>query len=92
MRIISLLVLLFLISCAAPVEISRESKIPAQAVKITPEADVSPPVSKSAEYENPVPLPAPINTAGAEDSAFWPTPYSHHAGRPPWLWENHDHR
>jgi len=50
--------------------IERESKIPADAVKITPSADVSPPKSYSDEYENPVPLPYPINTAGAEDSPF----------------------
>lgn len=49
---------------------SRESKIPADAVKITPATDVSPVKSLSDEYENPVPLPAPINTAGAEDSPF----------------------
>jgi len=54
-----------------PIELpSRESKIPADAVKITPTTDVSPPKSLSAEYENPVPLPAPVNTAGGEDSPF----------------------
>ncbi|MFA5128595.1 MAG: hypothetical protein WC445_01360 [Patescibacteria group bacterium] len=49
---------------------SRESKIPTDAVKITPATDVSPPKSLSAEYGNPVPLPAPVNTAGGEDSPF----------------------
>lgn len=49
---------------------SRESKIPTDAVKITPATDISPPKSLSAEYENPTPLPAPVNTAGAEDSSF----------------------
>ncbi|MFA5413355.1 MAG: hypothetical protein WC348_02350 [Patescibacteria group bacterium] len=49
---------------------SRESKIPAEAIKITPTADVSPPKSLSSEYENPIPLPSPVNTAGAEDSSF----------------------
>ncbi|MBI5071847.1 PD40 domain-containing protein [Candidatus Falkowbacteria bacterium] len=55
----------------APAELpSRESKIPTDAVKITPATDVSPVKSLSAEYENPIPLPAPVNTAGAEDSPF----------------------
>lgn len=54
-----------------PVETpTRESKIPAGAVKITPATDASPVKSLSSEYENPVPLPAPVNTAGAEDSPF----------------------
>jgi len=54
-----------------PVELpTRESKIPTDAVKITPATDVSPVKSLSAEYENPVPLPSPVNTAGAEDSSF----------------------
>jgi Tol biopolymer transport system component len=48
----------------------RESKIPSDAVKITPETDDYPPRLHSEEYEEPVPLPYPINTAGAEDSPF----------------------
>ena len=55
--------------CVYP-DISRESKIPAGKVKITPETDAHPPILHSDEYEEPVPLPYPINTAGAEDSAF----------------------
>src|SRR3989344_6797255 len=47
----------------------RESKIPTNANKITPETDVYPPILHSNEYENLVPL-AVINTAGAEDSTF----------------------
>ncbi len=50
--------------------IDRESKIPPNAVKITPETDVYPPVMHSDEYEKPVPLPYPVNTAGLEDSPF----------------------
>lgn len=50
--------------------IDRESKIPADAVKITQEADVSPPQTYSDEYEKPVPVPGLVNSAGAEDSAF----------------------
>lgn len=53
----------------APVT-DRESKIPSDAMKITPETDVYPPRSHSDEYRAPVPLPYPINTAGAEDSPF----------------------
>ncbi len=56
---------------SAPVELpTRESKIPTDAVKITPATDTSPVKSLSAEYENPIPLPAPVNTAGGEDSPF----------------------
>jgi hypothetical protein len=49
---------------------SRESKIPTDAVKMTPATDANPVKSLSADYENPVPLPAPVNTAGGEDSPF----------------------
>ena len=48
----------------------RESKIPYQQVKMTPELDLMPPILHSSEYEKPVPMPYPINTAGAEDSGF----------------------
>ncbi len=50
--------------------IDRESKIPSNAIKITPETDLNPPKSYSLEYYDPVPLPYPINTRGGEDSAF----------------------
>jgi len=54
-----------------PVEIPhREDLIPAGAVKMSPENDQLPPVLLSDEYEAPVPLPYPVNTRGAEDSAF----------------------
>jgi hypothetical protein len=48
----------------------RESLIPASQIKITPDQDVYPVVSLTDEYNDPVPLPYPVNTAGAEDSAF----------------------
>lgn len=48
----------------------RESLIPPAPGKITPGEDVYPPRSESAEYDDPVPLPYPVNTAGGEDSAF----------------------
>lgn len=50
--------------------IDRESKIPLDAVKVTPETDFNKPELHSDEYENPVSLPYLINTAGAEDSPF----------------------
>jgi len=52
--------------------IPRESKIPADAIKAIPENDDHPPVLHSDEFEQPVPLASPINTAGAEDSPFIP--------------------
>lgn len=48
----------------------RESLIPEEQVKIYPEDDIYPPRSASPDYADPVPLPYPVNTAGAEDSAF----------------------
>jgi hypothetical protein len=50
--------------------ISRESKIPSLAEKITPETDAHPPILYSDEWNDPIPLPYTINTAGAEDSPF----------------------
>ena len=49
---------------------TREEAIPISVVKITPKTDVYPPVLHSEEYEQPKPMPYPINTAGAEDSGF----------------------
>ena len=68
-------ILLILSSCAgeAPTPVSipdRESLIPATQVKISPDTDIYPPKSLTNEYEDPIPLPYPINTTGAEDSAF----------------------
>ena len=37
---------------------------------MTPEKDLLPPILHSDEFEDPVPMPYPINTAGAEDSGF----------------------
>ena len=49
---------------------TREESIPADAVKITPETDMYPPILYSDDFETPVPMPGPINTKGAEDSPF----------------------
>ncbi|MBM3122963.1 MAG: hypothetical protein FJZ97_12385 [Chloroflexi bacterium] len=50
---------------------TRLGAISAEAVKQVPEADAYAPILHSAEWSDPVPLPAPINTAGAEDSPFF---------------------
>jgi len=50
--------------------LDRESKIPSDIAKVTPETDVHPPQLYSDEWNEPVPLPSSINTAGAEDSAY----------------------
>lgn len=47
---------------------SRGGSIPEGAVKVTPETDVFPPVIHSGEWEEPVPMPGPVNTAGVEDA------------------------
>ena len=50
--------------------VERDEKIPADISKRIPETDQYPPLLHSNEFEKPVPLPYPINTAGAEDSPF----------------------
>lgn len=65
--------LLILSSCAQPGPVqtkTRAETIPATAVKMTPETDVYPPVLHSDQWQAPVPLGSPIDTAGAEDSPF----------------------
>jgi hypothetical protein len=49
---------------------NRYAKIPADAVKGTPATDPFPPFTVSSEWEAPVPMPGPVNSAGAEDSPF----------------------
>jgi len=49
---------------------TRLEALPADAVKRGPTDDVYPPVLHAAEFLEPVPVPAPINTAGLEDSPF----------------------
>lgn len=49
---------------------NRESLIPSDAPKMSPANDPLPPVLLSNDFEEPVPLPYPVNTRGAEDSAF----------------------
>lgn len=52
---------------------TRAESIPPTATKVSPDADVHPPLLEPAfdtYYETPMPLPGPINTAGFEDSPF----------------------
>jgi hypothetical protein len=49
---------------------TRNEFIPKGAVKMTPATDLSPPVLHSAAWQTPVPMPAPISSAGAEDSPY----------------------
>jgi hypothetical protein len=48
----------------------RENSIPTDAVKMTPETDLYPPILHSDEWNEPVPLSSAVDTAGGEDSAF----------------------
>lgn len=48
--------------------IQRETTIPENAVKMTPETDTYPPVIHSTEWSSPIPMSGPINTAGVEDA------------------------
>jgi hypothetical protein len=49
---------------------TRDSLIPADAMKQTPQTDQHPPLLHLDGWAKPVPLPAPISSAGAEDSAY----------------------
>lgn len=49
---------------------SRYSRISDSAEKMDPANDHYPPVLHSPDWEEPVPMPGPINTAGGEDSPF----------------------
>lgn len=50
--------------------VDRGLKIPLDAVKMSPETDAQPPQMHSSDFENPVPVPGQVNSAGAEDSPF----------------------
>jgi hypothetical protein len=47
---------------------SRYDIIPDDAVKMTPDTDLYPPIMHSEEWQQPVPMEGPINSAGAEDA------------------------
>jgi hypothetical protein len=58
---------------ASPVNVvlvDRETRIPPDAVKMSPGNDAHPPPMHSSDFENPIPVPGLVNTAGAEDSPF----------------------
>jgi len=48
----------------------RLAAIPSSAVKMIPSNDSFEPVVHSSQWRQPVPMPGPMNTAGAEDSPF----------------------
>lgn len=51
-------------------DIDRERKLPSDITKRTPSSDRHPPILHSDLFEEPVPLPYPVSTSGAEDSPF----------------------
>ena len=59
-----------LISAENYPESDRESALPADIEKKTPETDAAPPILHVDGYEPPIPLPYPVNTSGGEDSPF----------------------
>ncbi len=66
---LALVVLSALLQAPAPTY-TRIGAIPSDAVKVTPASDLLPPVLDSNDFEDPIPMPGPVNTAGAEDSPF----------------------
>lgn len=73
MLLLLCLLVLMLQACEPPPthpDTRREDRIPADAVKRTPATDHHPPVMHSDEYEDPVPVPGLLNSAGLEDSPF----------------------
>lgn len=70
-KTIILLLLVLLCGCTQTrPSVDRYSLIPDSVVKKTPLNDLHPPILHSDEWEEPVPLPYPVNTRGGEDSAF----------------------
>jgi hypothetical protein len=49
---------------------TRESSLPASAIKVSVNEDLHPPILYSDDWNQPVPLSSAVNTAGAEDSPF----------------------
>lgn len=70
------LIIVLVMGCAPPERVhvypsvDREQRLPADIAKRDPLSDRHPPSLRSDEYEQPIPLPYPINTSGAEDSPF----------------------
>lgn len=53
-----------------PPVLSRAEVIPRDVEKHGPDDDAHPPLLHAEEWESPIPMPGPINSAGAEDSPF----------------------
>jgi len=53
-----------------PTTIPRLTALPSDIIKISPETDSTPPILHSDEFQQPVPIPGLVNTAGGEDSPF----------------------
>ncbi len=69
-KLIFILILVFISGCTKEyVIIDRETKLPIDIQKVTPEMDVNPVKSHSPEYNDPIPVRG-INTVGGEDSPF----------------------
>lgn len=51
-------------------EVARSDTIPEDIAKRGPETDMHPPILHSDLFDEPQPMPGPVNTAGAEDSPF----------------------
>jgi len=65
---ISLILITFLFSTGCTETPSRYDLIPDEAIKMSPETDIYPPIIHSTLWEQPIPIEGPINTAGAEDA------------------------
>jgi len=64
---------LVLAACVAPPTPAlrtRAEAIPADATRVPPADDLYPPILHLDAWEPPIPLPGPVNTAGAEDAPF----------------------
>ncbi|VVC03190.1 WD40-like Beta Propeller Repeat protein [Candidatus Bilamarchaeum dharawalense] len=63
------LILLFY-GCTSPATKDRLDAIPSDAIKMTPQTDIYPPILHSSDWNEPIPLSSAINTPGGEDSPF----------------------
>lgn len=51
-------------------DVNRQDKIPGDISKQGPDTDQHPPILHTNEFDAPIPMSGPVNTAGAEDSPF----------------------
>jgi hypothetical protein len=66
----TLLIIALLLLTGCVEEKSRDEAIPDDAIKYTPSMDIYPPILHNDAWSDPIPMPGPINTAGAEDACF----------------------